>query len=92
MITRIISIAENFCFFAVGVFFISIVLPFRSKRNSDALDDAIRSMQQEGAKMEEFIRQQYSFDIDGAIVELRRLGSQMVQFLIYLTSDLNKEP
>jgi hypothetical protein len=90
MVSQAASMLEGFfAFFLIGLF-ISLVLPFRTQRYTTELTEAIRTIESEGASIENFIRSEYKVEtVDAAIRQLEKLEANLTSLLLFLSEGLS---
>jgi hypothetical protein len=80
---------EKFGGLLLVIIMVTLLFAVRSERNSDELEEVIAGIEQEGSSMEQFIRDEYKVGgIEGALTELQRLKSSMIQFLFKMSQAL----
>jgi hypothetical protein len=90
MVSQAASMLEGFlALFLIGLF-ISLVLPFRTQRYTTELTEAIRTIESEGASIENFIRSEYKVaTVDAAILHLQKLEANLTSLLLFLSEGLS---
>ena len=74
------------------VIFVSIMLPVWRQRQTDELNQTIKSLKEEGEAMEGFIRQEYKLNtIEEAIIELEKAKAGLVTFIFQMTNIIKEE-
>ena len=80
---------ESFFGFFLVVIFVSLLLTIRSKRHAEELNKAIADIEEQGAGMESFIRDEYMMNsVEEALAELEKLKAEMVTFLYKITESI----
>lgn len=91
-ISQTISMIEStFALFLVAIF-VSLVFSVRSQRHIDELNEVMKSLEEQGTKMEGYIREEYKLNnIDDAMASLQKLKSVMTDVL-YKITESTKHP
>ena len=88
-ISQTISMIESsFALFLIAIF-VSLVLSVRSQRQTDELNAAIWGLEEQGIKIEGYIKSEYNLNsIEEAMVALRKLKSILTDFLYKVTESI----
>lgn len=88
-ISQTVSMIESFFALFLIVIFVSLLLSIRGERHSNELNEAIKGVEQEGAAMESFIRDEYKINsVEDAMVELEKLKAGLTKFLYKITQSI----
>jgi hypothetical protein len=88
-ISQVVSMVESFLTVIIAVIFVSLLFSWGSQKHKEELNEVIKTIEQEGEKMEGMIKDEYRFkSIEDAMMELRRLKSSLASFLYKITETL----
>lgn len=88
-ISQSASMLESFFALFLVAIFISLLISVRSQRHSEELNEVIAGIEEQGADMEGFIRDEYRINsIEDAMAELDKLKAGMAKFLYKITESI----
>ena len=88
-VSQLLSMIKSFFAFFLGAIFISLILTYRNQKRSDELNSAFKGIEEEGASMEGFIREEYKFNsIYEAMAELEKLKSGALQVILKISESI----
>lgn len=89
-ISQVVSMVESFFALFLGAILISLVLSFRSQRETEELNNVIKYLTEEGIKTEGYLKEKYKINnIEEAMQALRKLNAYFVDLLYKITETIN---
>lgn len=83
------SMVESFFALFLVAIFISLLLSVRSQRHAEELNEVIKGIEEQGADIESFIKDEYRINsIEDAMAELEKLKAGMAKFLYKITESI----
>jgi hypothetical protein len=79
-----------FSFLLITIFTV-LIFNIKSKKHSDELGNIIDELTLQGQQIESRIQAQYKMSVNDAIIELERLKSELINFIYFLSKNLNKK-
>lgn len=79
-----------FSFLLITIFTV-LIFNIKSKKHTDELGKIIHELTVQGLQIESRIQSEYKMSINDAIVELERLKSGLINFIYFLSKNLNKK-
>ncbi len=88
-ISQMASMIESFCALLVATIFVFLLLDFRSQRHKDELEDVIQRIEEQGNRMESFIKDEFKINsIDDAMTEIEKLKGSMTKILYKISESI----
>jgi hypothetical protein len=87
--SQVISMTESFFALFLVAIFVSLVLSVRSQKDANELNDLIKDLNEEGTKMEGYIREKYKFNnVEEAMEALQKLKASFTGFIYKITEGI----
>jgi hypothetical protein len=87
--SQVISMTESFFALFLVAVFVSVVLSVRSQKDANELNDLIKDLNEEGTKMEGYIREKYKFNnVEEAMEALQKLKASFTGFIYKITEGI----
>ena len=84
--SQTVSMLASSCSLVLLVIFVSMLLPFRSERQKEQIDEVIRALQNESQIVENFILEEYKVaSMSEALTELEKANTSLAKFIFWLT-------